>query len=335
MIDSKNHIRKIVLVALVLLGIPLVVFSVHVLRAYQELQKPGFVVLLFHEIIDHDEEWTNKYQHRLGDFKEQLDYLRKEGYTTILPSEIHKISGKGNDEKIVMLTFDDGTPDHYEIVFPMLMQRNMMGVFFVISGNLGKRYGLSAGQLKEMSQNGMEIGSHSLSHPFLDEMAEERVFLELDTSKRVLSDAIGSEVTSFAPPGGWYNDLVVQVAQDVGYTAFFSSEIGVNELEHTAYIFRRIEVLGTISLNEFKKLLTPHEILDYKIKQSIKFFVHQILGSDNYKRLGTIRDIFRKRESIPVKVSVRHSWIKKMPVGCHGFRGKHHNNSVSDIFITS
>jgi len=253
---------------------------------YQGLQKPGIVVLLFHQVIDNEQEWSNKYQHRVSDFVKQLDYLSSEGYTTILPSDIHKLAELSNEDRIIILTFDDGTPGHYDIVYPLLRQRNFRGVFFVIASNLDKPYGLSEKQLLEMSQNGMEIGSHSCSHPFLDEMDEDRVYHELFDSKRILSEAIKEEVTSFAPPGGWYNSHVVQIAKDVGYTSFFSCGIGVNDITEPVYIYHRIEVLGDMSLDEFKRLLTPSEILGYKLKQNIKFVIHKLLGSTYYNLLS-------------------------------------------------
>lgn len=283
-----GNYRKIKLLLLVMVGIPLFILSGYVLIIYQDLHRPGIVVLLYHQVIENEKEWSNKYRHRVSDFIQQLDYLSQQGYRTVIPSETHRFAEICNDEKIIILTFDDGTPDHYEIVYPLLMQRKMKGVFFVIAGNLDKRYGLSASQLMEMSQNGMEIGSHSFSHPFLDEMTEEEIFIELETSKQVLSDAIGAEVTSFAPPGGWYNDLVEQIAKNVGYTAFFSCDIGVNDITQPIYIYKRIEVLGNISRDEFIRLLSPPQVLGYKLRQSIKFFIHRLLGTSNYGKLAEI-----------------------------------------------
>lgn len=271
-----------------LISIPMVICSAYVFIIYQDLQKPGVVVLLFHEIIGNDQKLSNNYQHRFSDFEKQLDYLMQEGYTTILPSEISRFKACGAGNKIIMLSFDDGTPSHYNVVYPMLRKRHYKGVFFVIAENLGERYGLSESQLVEMSNNGMEIGSHSFSHPFLDELGEKEVFLELNQSKRKLSESIGKDVTSFAPPGGWYNDLVIKIAKNVGYTSFFSCNIGTNDISQSIYVYNRIEVSGDMSLDEFKRLLTPSQILSDKLKQSMKFFVHRVLGSNNYKKLGGI-----------------------------------------------
>ena len=113
--------------AIALISILMVICSAYVYIIYQDLQKPGVVVLLFHEIIGNDQKWSNKYQHRLSDFEEQLDYLVQEGYTTILPSEISRFKACGASKKIIMLSFDDGTPSHYNIVYPLLRERHYKG----------------------------------------------------------------------------------------------------------------------------------------------------------------------------------------------------------------
>lgn len=285
-IENKDKWKRVKYTTL-LLGVSMVIcFSTYIFIIYQDLQKPGVVVLLFHEIIGNDQKWSNKYQHRLSDFAGQLDYLVQEGYTTILPSELSQLKAYKGHQKIIILTFDDGTRSHYNKVYPLLRERKLKGVFFVIAENINKKYGLSDSQLVEMSNNGMEIGSHSYSHPFLDELGKEDLYFQLQESRKILSYIIGKEVTSFAPPGGWYNDSVVKAAKDIGYTAFFTCEIGVNDITQPIYEYKRIEVTGDMTLDEFKELLTTSHIVDYKIIQSIKFLAHRLVGSDLYLKLS-------------------------------------------------
>lgn len=279
-------LRRIVQYTVLILAISIGGATAYVFAVYLDLKKPGVIVLLFHEIIEIEQEWTNKYQHRLVDFEEQLEYLRREGYRTILPSEIIEEATYGSDEKLIMLTFDDGTPGHYNIVYPLLKEKGFGGVFFVIAGNVGKRYSLSENMLLEMSQNGMEIGSHSYSHPFLDELVENEVFEELHSSKKLLENAINGKVISFAPPGGWYTERDVQIVKKAGYKAFFSCEIGVNDISEPPFIYKRIEVLGDMSMNDFERLLLPEKALVYKLEQLIKFAVHRLIGSNQYKMLS-------------------------------------------------
>lgn len=283
----KNKWKKI-RYATMLIGVFVAFCSVYTVVVYQDLQRPGVIVLLYHEIIGHDQKWLNKYQHRLSDFEEQLDYLAHEGYTTVLPSEISRVKTHGTDKKIIILSFDDGTPSHYSIAYPSLRRRSYKGIFFVIAGNVNKKYGLSASQLIEMSSNGMEIGSHSYDHLFLDELNEEQMYFQLVESRQMLSGLIGKNVISFAPPGGWYSDLALTLSKAAGYGAFFSCEIGVNDITQPTYVYKRIEVLGDMPFDEFKRLLIPSRIVDYKILQSIKFMVRRVLGSHNYTKLSEL-----------------------------------------------
>jgi peptidoglycan/xylan/chitin deacetylase (PgdA/CDA1 family) len=57
-------------------------------------------------------------------------------------------------------------------------------------------------QLREMAAAGMEIGSHTYSHPSLLHLSEEDVEWELATSKQTIEDRIGRPVRGFAYPFG-------------------------------------------------------------------------------------------------------------------------------------
>lgn len=250
---------------------------------YYELCQPGIVVLIYHKVTE-DGDNAGKYTLSAKKFKAQLDYLQKAGYATILPEEINSLRHR-NLQKEIILSFDDGSSDHYDTVYPMLRKNKQRAIFFVISKYINVRGYLTENQIKKMSENNMEIGSHSYSHPLLDEMENSRMYYELEKSKMDLDKISEKEVVSFAPPGGWYNDDVILAARNIGYRHFFSCEIGVNNLESQLYNYKRIEVLGDMSLDEFKKLLNPRQILLYKITQCLKFFLHDLIGSNNYKRL--------------------------------------------------
>jgi peptidoglycan/xylan/chitin deacetylase (PgdA/CDA1 family) len=261
--------------------------STSVLVQYHELKQPGIVVLLYHRITREENE-TNKYILSVQKFQQQLDYLKNEGYKTILPSEIAGSRKEGITNHLIILSFDDGTSDHYSVVYPMLEKNKQKGVFFIVSKYVNASGGLTAEQIKEMSENGMEIGSHSYSHPFLDQLNYEKIYYELKLSKEQLEKISGGRVYSFAPPGGWFNGDVVKAARDVGYQQFFGCEIGTNDLSKIPFIYKRIEVLGNMSFEEFQQLLDPPQILIYKVVQSMKYLLHDIFGSRRYEKLSTL-----------------------------------------------
>ncbi len=243
-------------------------------------------MLLYHRIIPHS--CNNKYCIGLDKFEEQMIYLKNQGYKTITPYGVFRDKLRNNPPKTIILSFDDGTMDHYNSVYPILKRYGYQGVFFIITKFINSPGSLSTSQIQEMCRDNMEIASHTCSHRILDQLDPREVFIELEKSKNDLEKICGRDVLSFAPPGGWYNDDVVKTARFTGYKAFFSCEIGTNDLRENPFVYKRIEVLSDMSINEFKRLLNPQEILLYKIEQTSKFVIHYILGSRNYSRLAPI-----------------------------------------------
>jgi peptidoglycan/xylan/chitin deacetylase (PgdA/CDA1 family) len=68
----------------------------------------------------------------VGEFQGQLDYLQQHYVFVGIEDVIAAL--EGNTDRLppnsVLLTFDDGLRDHYDIVFPILGERGIRGVFF-------------------------------------------------------------------------------------------------------------------------------------------------------------------------------------------------------------
>ena len=64
-------------------------------------------------------------------FEQDLQYLKKEGYTTVVMQDlINYVNGRGSlPTKPIMLTFDDGYYNNYQYAFPLLKKYNMKMVF--------------------------------------------------------------------------------------------------------------------------------------------------------------------------------------------------------------
>ena len=240
-----------------------------VIKEYNELRQPGIIVLLYHKISNKTIS-GDKYTLHVSKFGEQLDYLLEQGYSTILPQDILKSAVAYNSSKEIILSFDDGSEDHYSVVYPLLKERKMKGIFFIVTRYIGRPGLITASHLIEMRQNNMEIGSHSYSHPFLDELDFPEIYFELYRSKSDLEKVIREDVVSFAAPGGWFNDHVVTISRKLGYKALFGCEIGTNDISKKRYVYKRIEVLGDVSIQEFEKTLNPPKMLKHKIIKSLK-----------------------------------------------------------------
>jgi peptidoglycan/xylan/chitin deacetylase (PgdA/CDA1 family) len=75
-------------------------------------------------------------------------------------------------------------------------------------------------ELAEMQGNGIEIGSHTMTHPILSRISRERLVEEVVTSRVVLEKMLKAPVRTFCYPNGQpgdINDEVVAVVRDAGY----------------------------------------------------------------------------------------------------------------------
>jgi peptidoglycan/xylan/chitin deacetylase (PgdA/CDA1 family) len=76
-------------------------------------------------------------------------------------------------------------------------------------------------QLREMSENGIEIGSHTINHPILSRVEEKDLIEELAVSKKILEERLGKKVSSFCYPNSRpadINELVLKHVKKAGYT---------------------------------------------------------------------------------------------------------------------
>ncbi len=118
-----------------------------------------------------------------------------------------------NTKSAVALTFDDGFEAHYKYAYPVLQKYNLQGTFFVNSGNLvnkkkaqKERYGFFE-DFKEMSDNGQEIASHSLTHSNLTSLDPDDLLNELKKDKENIEIFTGKQCLTHAYPYCLRNDM--------------------------------------------------------------------------------------------------------------------------------
>lgn len=132
--------------------------------------------------------------------RRDLAHLLFFGYRFITFRDIAE-GGLDPDGRYIILTFDDGTKDHFTIVRPILNELGIPGVFYIVSGSVGWRSFMDWEQVQQLIDEGHEIGSHTQSHARLIELGDEELFAELVGSREVL------EETLEAPGGGAYRVL--------------------------------------------------------------------------------------------------------------------------------
>jgi peptidoglycan/xylan/chitin deacetylase (PgdA/CDA1 family) len=135
-------------------------------------------------------------------------------------------------------TFDDNMLSQYTHVFPIFQQYDFRGTFFIIAGALEDyQYWLYGtwDEFIEMYNAGQEMGSHTMSHPHLqnlpigDTLTENTLIYELYQSKKILQQKFpGSQCIDLAYPYDEYDDDVIYYTSQFYESARAISEFPVD-----------------------------------------------------------------------------------------------------------
>jgi peptidoglycan/xylan/chitin deacetylase (PgdA/CDA1 family) len=124
------------------------------------------------------------------------------------------------------LTFDDGHASDYTEAFPALRELGMRATFFVVPTLVDTPGYVTWSQLREMVAAGMEVGSHSLTHPFVDRLDDAGIRREFGESKMRIEERLGLPVRTASLPRGWAPPGLEPVLEDLGYRVFCTSRTG-------------------------------------------------------------------------------------------------------------
>jgi len=194
---------------------------------------------------------------------------------------------KESDKKAI-LTFDDGEMNNYKYVLPIIKEFGFTAYFFIIVQKIGKDGYMGWQELKSLSQEGMIIGSHGLSHGTLTNIKNDLILEELKLSKHALESHLGIPINAFSVPHGFYNDKIIQMAYKVGYTQIFISEKLIGSKTDCT---PRIAVKKDWSLKRFQQALENHvplmEIIGNIFKDLAKIVFRE--SGYNFLRLNLIK----------------------------------------------
>lgn len=189
--------------------------------------------------------------------REELKYIKDEGYNTLTMKQLKEyiLNNSPIPEKSILITFDDGYMDNYYSAFPILKEFNMTATIFCIASELDGSYYLSKEAIKEMSDYGIDIESHTVTHSHLNKLEYNKQLEELIQSKKILEDITGKEITSIAYPFGDFNNNSVKAAKEAGYTLGFTTKLGLSDRNDNPLALDRIYISSKYKMSTFKELL--------------------------------------------------------------------------------
>lgn len=143
-----------------------------------------------------------------------------------------RASGRRGARRAVSLTFDDGFADFVDGAAPSLRRHGLPSTMFLVARTLEPGLGgadwlrpqeteapatLSEGQVLELVDQGVEMGSHSWAHHDLRTLSEAECTSDLRESKERLEDLLRREVPLLAYPYGFHAEHVRRAAAAAGY----------------------------------------------------------------------------------------------------------------------
>jgi len=125
------------------------------------------------------------------------------------------------DAKLVCIFFDDAFVNQYEVALPILLEYNFKATFGVITEHIDTGRDLmeymNAGQLEELARYGMDIASHTKTHPHIRLLSEDELRDEISESKRVLEN-LGFVVDTIVYPFYEWDDRIIEHVIAANYT---------------------------------------------------------------------------------------------------------------------
>ena len=208
---------------------------------------------------------SSEYSIKAERFAEHLKFFESHGWHTILFREL--LSDTPFPPKTIVLTFDDGYANNYDGAFLPILDYGMKATWFIATDYIGgytKWMGeyaheskmLNSSQLIKMAECGMEIASHSCSHPDLSSIGDDRQLEEMKSSKRQLETLLQNDVVSFAYPFGKYTKVSIEAAKSAGYCIACTTRSGSLQPGANYMLLPRITIFRNDSVNDLARKLT-------------------------------------------------------------------------------
>ncbi len=248
-------------------------------------------------------------------FGRHLDHLRRTSYPVSLEQVLDSMrSGPALPRRAVLITFDDGHRSVVDVAMPMLVERGLPAVVFVVAGLVGsdrpfwwsevvelashggtvtglppvappdvvralKRMPderrlaaveelrrtavtaappmrqLTSAELLALESSGIAVGNHTWSHPCLGRCSDRVCRSELETSHRMLTEALGHEPRAFAYPDGDRDVRAATILGELGYEAAFLFDHRLSSLHPSdPFAISRLRVNSTTTLDRFRTI---------------------------------------------------------------------------------
>jgi peptidoglycan/xylan/chitin deacetylase (PgdA/CDA1 family) len=187
--------------------------------------KPGGRLLCYHSVGQAELGVNDCSPQR---FRRHIELAIRRGSRFVPAAEIAR--GRGGPRDLA-ITFDDGWKSVLTTAAPVLREYQIPSTLFVATGLVDdpsdwhRSRMLTWDEITELSKMGIEIGSHSISHPDFQTIDNDRIVDELNMSRMALNSRLGLAIDCFAIPFGQsknWTAFAQSAALQAGYELIYS-----------------------------------------------------------------------------------------------------------------
>ena len=220
-------------------------------------------ILTYHHF---SEKCTSRLCMPVDNFDRQMAFLQKEGYRTVNMKELLQFIDYQEPlpRKTVAITIDDGYRSVYELAYPILKKHGFTATLFIYTDFIDDSpNALTWEQLKELSQAGFEVESHTITHADLtlkrkgESQANylQRIERELRVPRELIRKHLGQDAVWLAYPYGRWNNLVVSMAIEAGYKGGVTVTRGMTPFFVNPFKVGRNQVMNPVTGHSFEQLV--------------------------------------------------------------------------------
>jgi peptidoglycan/xylan/chitin deacetylase (PgdA/CDA1 family) len=185
-------------------------------------------VLVYHGVAEPNDGDTSRLLTAPRHVEAHIRFLQKRGFRFLTAEELLDGMPSG---RTAVLTFDDGFRNWVTAAQPLLERLGVRGTFYLCPGRYRMQHPEVAGEkgrlldeaeARALAESGMELGSHSLTHPDLRKLDDDALEHEVRASKIAVESLTGRPCRTFAYPYGLYDERVTRAVGAAGYELAFA-----------------------------------------------------------------------------------------------------------------
>lgn len=256
---------------------------------------PGVRVLMYHRVVPCER--FDQLSVTPARFEQQMQWLARSCQVVSLADAVAQLQAARPARPCVAITFDDGYRDNLVHALPVLQRLGLPATVFVTTAFCDQamrhpRYPSEDGQLHLdwhevralAAAPGITIGSHTLTHPYLQRVSPEQARAEIADSRRRIEQQIGRPVEFFCYPSGDVGPRELAGASAAGYRASVTVHPGLNRPGIDLQALRRTEITQNDGRLDFALKLAGaydplHALLHWRRRRRFAAQAHATLRS--------------------------------------------------------